>query len=169
MNVYAEYMDPAPDGFTNWRHILANSKRGETGTTVAHADSVTAAPTLPRCPARQTPCSAGHFLIPKRGATDMTTATNYPMTRQGVRDLDNPLPPSRVNVGSSERAACMVAGAFLSGLGVSCGSAVGLLAAAVGVRLIHRGMTGHCAVFQASGVSTVSRVGGGQSNPWPTD
>ena len=37
----------------------------------------------------------------------MATATQFPMTHQGVRDLDNPVRPAskKVNVGPNERVA----------------------------------------------------------------
>ncbi len=84
--------------------------------------------------------------------------TNYPMTHQGVRDLDQqPISPGgggRVNVGPHERAASTLAGAVLTGLGTSCGSLTGLLLAAAGGALVYRGVTGHCSAYAAAGINT---------------
>lgn len=82
----------------------------------------------------------------------MTEATAYPMTRQGVRDLDNPIrqPAGWVNVGPAERAASVLEGAVLAGLGLSRGGAAGLLLAAAGVAFVWRGASGHCPVYAAA-------------------
>ena len=80
----------------------------------------------------------------------------YPMTRQGVRDLDHPVRPAsqKVNVGPNERAVSNVGGAMLAGLGVAKGGLCGLALAALGAALIYRGQTGHCSLYAATGVNT---------------
>ena len=84
----------------------------------------------------------------------MAAVMNYPMTRQGVRNLDHPLRPSRANVGRDERAASTVGGAILAGIGLGRGGLVGLLFAAVGGALAYRGVTGHCSAYAAAGINT---------------
>jgi uncharacterized membrane protein len=86
----------------------------------------------------------------------MAAVMNYPMTHQGVRDLDNPIRPrpSSVNVGPEERAASTVAGAVLAGIGLGRGGLVGLLFAAAGGALAYRGVTGHCSAYAAAGINT---------------
>ena len=88
----------------------------------------------------------------------MPAAPNYPLTHQGVRDLDHPIrrhPGSgRVNVGPVERTVSTLTGAVLAGFGVGNGGTVGLLLAAVGGALAYRGVTGHCPAYGAAGVST---------------
>ena len=81
---------------------------------------------------------------------------HYQMTRQGVRDLNNPIRPSsaKVNVGPNERAFSTVSGALLAGLGVGKGGLCGLALAALGASLIYRGQTGHCSLYAATGVNT---------------
>ena len=81
---------------------------------------------------------------------------HYQMTRQGVRDLDNPIHPgsAKVNVGPNERAFSTVGGAMLAGLGVGQGGLYGLALAALGAGLIYRGQTGHCSLYAATGVNT---------------
>lgn len=86
----------------------------------------------------------------------MAEATQYQMTHQGVRDLDNPIRPGRgrVNVGPNERAASVLGGAILAGLGAGRGTLPGLLLAALGGALVYRGVTGHCSAYAAAGVNT---------------
>lgn len=96
---------------------------------------------------------------------------DYPMTHQGVRDLDNPLPPSRINVGPDERAASTLSGAVLAGFGLGGGSPAGLLLAVMGGALAYRGFTGHCPAYAAAGINTARRsrrtfgVGSEQGGP----
>ena len=86
----------------------------------------------------------------------MANATQFPMTHQGVRDLNNPVRPgrSRVNVGPNERMASSLGGAVLAGAGVGQGGLMGLALAALGASLIYRGQTGHCSLYSAAGVNT---------------
>lgn len=85
-----------------------------------------------------------------------TGTMTYPMTRQGVRDLDHPVHPgaSGVNVGPNERAASTIGGALLAGLGVGQGGLCGLGLAALGASLLYRGYSGHCAAYSALGINT---------------
>jgi hypothetical protein len=66
----------------------------------------------------------------------MAETMTYPMTRQGVRDLDNPIRPGSrtggVNVGPGERTLSTLAGAALAGLGLGRRGTAGLLLAAAG-------------------------------------
>jgi uncharacterized membrane protein len=86
----------------------------------------------------------------------MAEARTFPMTRQGVRDLDNPRRPSPawVNVGPEERTASALGGAALAGLGLARGGTAGLLLAAAGGALAYRGLAGHCPLYAAYGVNT---------------
>lgn len=59
-----------------------------------------------------------------------------------------------VNVGGTERALSALAGGSLLAYGLSRRSLPGLLTAIVGGGLVYRGMTGHCSVYDALGVST---------------
>jgi hypothetical protein len=54
----------------------------------------------------------------------MAAAYEFPTTRQGIRDLDQPRRAgrSRVNVGETERALSSIGGAMLAGLGVTVGA-----------------------------------------------
>ena len=91
----------------------------------------------------------------------MTGTQAFPMTHQGVRDLDNPIRPGRgrsqhsgVNVGGTERAVSKLGGAVLAGLGVGRGWLFGLALAALGGALVYRGMSGHCYAYEAAGIDT---------------
>ncbi len=86
----------------------------------------------------------------------MANAMTYPMTHQGVRDLDNPIRPgrSKVNVGPNERAVSALGGAVLAGLGVSKGGVLGMTLLALGGALIYRGKSGHCSLYSATGMNT---------------
>lgn len=61
-----------------------------------------------------------------------------------------------VNVGSTERLVSALGGGAMTLFGLSRGGLPGLLAAGVGAGLLYRGMSGHCAVYQAMGVQTKS-------------
>jgi hypothetical protein len=109
----------------------------------------------------------------------MTVANAFPMTRQGVRNLNNPrrsevgnldepMPlgvreldrPMRssgdtpVNVGEAERGPSALIGATLAGFGLGSGKLWGLLLATVGCGMVCRGLSGHCAVYAAAGINT---------------
>jgi uncharacterized membrane protein len=85
----------------------------------------------------------------------MAEQTTYKTTRQGVRDLDNPIRRTRQpNVGPGERALSMAVGGVLVGYGLGRGGVAGLLMAALSTGLICRGASGHCAVYEAAGINT---------------
>jgi uncharacterized membrane protein len=84
----------------------------------------------------------------------MNELMDYPMTRQGVRDLDNPIRPSQVNVGPNERAVSALGGAILAGFGLARGGVCGLLIAAAGGALAYRGITGHSPAYTSAGINT---------------
>lgn len=88
----------------------------------------------------------------------MAEAIHYPLTRQGVRDLDHPIHPnSQVNVGPAERTASLVGGAILAGFGLSRANPWGLLLAAAGGALVYRGVGGRSSAFAAIGRNTARR------------
>src|SRR5437764_14569573 len=62
--------------------------------------------------------------------------------------------PKRINVGENERAVSVAAGAILALQGLSRGSIIGLLTAGVGGMFIHRGITGHCNMYDKLGIDT---------------
>jgi uncharacterized membrane protein len=61
------------------------------------------------------------------------------------------------NVGEAERVASALGGALLTVYGLRTAPR-GLLLAALGGALLYRGLSGHCAVYQALGVSTASQA-----------
>ncbi|WP_020474632.1 YgaP family membrane protein [Zavarzinella formosa] len=87
----------------------------------------------------------------------MAATTEYSMTKQQVRDLDQPPHDTEVNVGPDERALSTVGGAVLAGFGVGIGGMAGCLLATVGGAIAYRGVTGHCSAYAAAGVSTAGR------------
>jgi len=62
-----------------------------------------------------------------------------------------------VNVGDMERVVSAVVGGGMTVLGLSRGSASGAACALMGAGLLYRGLTGHCHLYGALGVSTVER------------
>jgi hypothetical protein len=84
----------------------------------------------------------------------------YQTTRQGLRDLDNPIRyrgPS-VNVGSGERALSTLGGAAIAGFALGKGGFWEiLLGAAAGTALAYRGLTGHCSGYSAAGINHARR------------
>jgi hypothetical protein len=93
--------------------------------------------------------------------------TSFPVTRQGVRNLDqlkDPVLPisghaatrktAGANVGETERMLSAGGGALLLGLGLGQGSLAGLGVALAGGALLYRGISGHCALYSAMGFST---------------
>jgi uncharacterized membrane protein len=67
------------------------------------------------------------------------------------------MPPSRVNVGPTERWLSMVAGGALAAYALRRRSIPGGTAALAGAALLYRGATGHCDLYQALGIN---RAGG---------
>lgn len=94
----------------------------------------------------------------------METATKrYATTRQGVRDLDHPLPASSTdhhqksfehNVGEGERILSVLGGAGLIAAGLMQRSMSGLMLGLIGGALVHRGISGSCQVYSALGLDT---------------
>ena len=92
-------------------------------------------------------------------ATTASRLTDYPMTHQGVRNLDQPRQteggnPMPVNVGPNERAISAIGGGALAALGLARGGWLGLGLLFAGGSLLLRGVTGFCAVNQAVGRNT---------------
>jgi uncharacterized membrane protein len=58
------------------------------------------------------------------------------------------------NVGNGERAVSVAAGAILALTGISRRSFPGILIAGVGAAMIHRGVTGHCYMYDAADINT---------------
>ena len=89
----------------------------------------------------------------------MNAELDYPVTRQGVRDLDNPIRLANdagVNVGQTERTVSAIGGALFAGLGLAKGGFEGLVLVALGGALAYRGYSGHCAAYAAAGINTAS-------------
>jgi uncharacterized membrane protein len=85
--------------------------------------------------------------------------SDYPATRQGVRDLDQPRRaggrnPMPVNVGPSERTLSTLGGAALVAAGLAGRGWLGTGLVFAGASLLVRGVTGFCAVNQAIGRNT---------------
>jgi uncharacterized membrane protein len=70
-----------------------------------------------------------------------------------------------VNVGDLERWLSVLGGGALGLFGLSRGSLGGLALAAAGGGLVWRGFTGHCACYQALGISTAEKHGPATSVP----
>ena len=67
---------------------------------------------------------------------------------------DEPRCLQPINVGETERMASLVAGGALALMGLTRGSLSGLGIAAIGGALAYRGITGHCSLYGALGMST---------------
>jgi uncharacterized membrane protein len=63
-------------------------------------------------------------------------------------------PSRKINVGQDERTASVAAGVALAALGLARRGTSGMLLATVGGALTHRGVTGHCYMYQAMGVDS---------------
>jgi hypothetical protein len=83
-----------------------------------------------------------------------------------ARAHDTLSPDSTVNVGDMERLASTLGGTLMIFSGLSRGSLFGGLVAVAGGALIHRGLTGHCAVYDRLGHSSAAVIG--QSRKMPT-
>ena len=88
----------------------------------------------------------------------------------GQRGQQLRLPPprpmlegSRVNVGDVERSTSLAAGSILVALGLARRSLPGALVAGVGGAMVYRGLTGHCHMYDALGIDTARKSGGGSS------
>jgi hypothetical protein len=73
----------------------------------------------------------------------MAEVMNYPMTRQGVRDLDHPIRPRRRNIRTHEQSRSTL-GVVRAGSGMRRSGLYGLLLGALGGYLAYRWIAGHC-------------------------
>jgi uncharacterized membrane protein len=64
-----------------------------------------------------------------------------------------------VNVGDAERLACNIGGGVLVAAGLLRGGLKGLVMAGLGGALVYRGVTGHCACYNAMGLNTAEGRG----------
>jgi uncharacterized membrane protein len=97
----------------------------------------------------------------------MADTMTFPMTRQGVRDLNavdrNVLPvsggpaPPAVNMSQTERVACAVGGAALALFGLTRGGLPGLGLVLAGGYAAYRGLSGYCHLYAALGINTAGR------------
>ena len=92
-------------------------------------------------------------------ATTASRIKDFPLTHQGVRNLDQPRQvrgrnPMPVNVGPDERVLSALGGGALAGLGLASRGWMGLGLLFAGGSLLVRGLTGHCTVNQAIGRNT---------------
>src|SRR5690606_28142022 len=71
-------------------------------------------------------------------------------------DMDYPQRTQQTsgNVGGGERAVSIAAGAILAAIGIARRSGPGLLTAAVGGALLHRGVSGRCPLYRALEIDT---------------
>lgn len=67
--------------------------------------------------------------------------------------MERPAQPAK-NVGEAERIASVITGSLLVAAGVKRMSIPGLVAAGLGVHLVRRGISGHCALYQMLNVTT---------------
>lgn len=74
--------------------------------------------------------------------------------------LDDILHPGPVNVSQTERWVSVAGGAALTAVGLARRSPGGMLLALAGAALVHRGATGHCAVYNAAGMDTSEAAAG---------
>ncbi len=95
--------------------------------------------------------------VPPRQAPLFRTASPQPRPES--------LPAQAVNVGDLERWLSVLGGSALGLFGLSRRSLGGLALAAVGGSLVYRGLTGHCACYQALGISTAEEHGPATSVP----
>lgn len=59
-----------------------------------------------------------------------------------------------MNISQTEKMVSLAAGAYLGLRGLSRGGVTGLLATGMGAGLLYRGLTGHCQLYQALGISS---------------
>lgn len=84
--------------------------------------------------------------------SEQVTGRPVPFHRSGWQGEQASKPP--VNVGDTERAISVAAGAIAVLMGLSRRSVPGLVCAGVGGAMIYRGVTGHCHAYSALGVDT---------------
>src|SRR4051812_29675484 len=92
-------------------------------------------------------------------ALDDTQAQTARSQEQGWQNLGQQSQPFGgggvdVNVGEAERAVSVASGAILALLGLSRRSIPGLLIGGVGAAMLHRGITGHCNMYNSLGINT---------------
>ena len=68
------------------------------------------------------------------------------------------LHPSEMNVGTAERIGSAIAGAVLVARALARPSLGRIIVAVGGAALLQRGLTGHCAMYQAFGIDTAGRA-----------
>ena len=74
--------------------------------------------------------------------------------------------PSERNVSEPERWVSVIFGSALAAYGLKMRSLPGIVVAAVGGAIVHRGATGHCMVYESMGVSTAAEQGDQVSVPY---
>ncbi|HEX8617469.1 MAG TPA: SRPBCC family protein [Thermoanaerobaculia bacterium] len=79
---------------------------------------------------------------------------------------EHTITPADKNVSEPERWISVVAGGALAAYGLKLRSLPGLVVAAVGGALVHRGTTGRCMVYESLGVSTADQQGDQVSVPY---
>ncbi len=95
-------------------------------------------------------------------AGDALITSRRPLSRQHLTtrpNKDRAAEASHVNVGDLERTLSAVGGGALALYGLSRGTVGGLCLAGLGGALLYRGLTGHCDVYCALGVSTADEHG----------
>src|SRR5262245_61916832 len=105
--------------------------------------------------------------VARCGEPTLPDTMTFPMTRQGVRDLNavdrNILPvsggpaPATVNMSQPERVACSVGGATLALFGLMRGGLLGLGLMLAGGYAAYRGLSGYCHLYAALGINTAGR------------
>jgi len=92
----------------------------------------------------------------------MTTVTT---PRLSTRARPAAKRPARVNVAAPERLLSLCGGSALAAYGLKHATPGGLVLALAGAALAYRGLTGHCQVYGALGVTTAERQGPATSVP----
>jgi uncharacterized membrane protein len=78
----------------------------------------------------------------------------YHMDLSDVRQELGVPPMAQKNLGDTERLISMVGGGLMAGLGISRRTPLGVGIAILGGMLMHRGSTGHCAIYEKLGMSS---------------
>jgi uncharacterized membrane protein len=95
----------------------------------------------------------------------MAATATQGMTRRASFPAAGRRPQTAINVGDAERVLSVLGGGALGVYGLSRGDLGGLGLAALGGALIYRGMTGHCNLYGALGISTSGPHGPATSVP----
>ncbi len=77
--------------------------------------------------------------------------------------IKNHIEESNVNIGSNERWLTAVAGGTLATYGLIARTPTSLMLSALGVYMIARGASGHCAAYAAAGINNAEVVGAGDA------